>query len=362
MRGPSRAVALFPLGALTFVLGAGCGSESRSSVTAPGTDGGAMTTTGDGGGTFTPDIPPSSGVDAGCLGGAPPNKATDITIDPAYASKYTAFDLGAIPGLPLAKYGGLVLSEGDPNTLFIGGAANEAFAGIYAVSLVRSACGHIVGFSGTAKKIANAPYIDGGLVYGGGGTLIFTAWPSDVDVRQNTSGMIGFLPPGAQSPTKTINGTKFSMPEALAALGFVPKGFPGEGKLKLVTWEGGSWYDATLALDGSGRPTDVTAATQRLSVPGGPEGFAYVPQGSPLFAAPSMVLSEWSQNAVATYELSNDGDPSLGSRKTFLTGLSGAEGAFFDPVTGDFLFSTWNVQKPERLVVVLGFVPYDAPK
>ena len=65
----------------------------------------------------------------------------------------------------------------DENTLFIGGAANEAGAGIYAVTLVRSACKHIVGFSGTAKKIANAPYIDGGLVYGGGGTLMFTAWP-----------------------------------------------------------------------------------------------------------------------------------------------------------------------------------------
>ncbi|MFO0669730.1 MAG: hypothetical protein U0235_08910 [Polyangiaceae bacterium] len=355
-------MALLSAGGLTLVLGAGCGSESRSSVpTSPaGTDGGASVAAE--GGAFDPNIPPSSGVDAGCLGGAPPNKATDITIDPAYASKYTAFDLGAIPGLPLAKYGGLVLSAGDENTLFIGGAANEAGAGIYAVTLVRSACKHIVGFSGTAKKIANAPYIDGGLVYGGGGTLMFTAWPSDEMVRQNTSGMIGFLPPGAQSPTKTINGTNFAMPEALAALGFVPKGFPGEGKLKLVTWEGGNWYDATLALDGSGRPTDVTSATQKMTVPGGPEGFAYVPQGSPLFTAPSMVLSEWSKNAVATYEITGDGDPSLATRKTFLTGLSGAEGAFFDPATGDFLFSTWNLNKPERLVVVLGFVPFDAPK
>jgi hypothetical protein len=32
----------------------------------------------------------------------------------------------------------------------------------------------------------------------------------------------------------------------------------------------------------------------------------------------------------------------VGTRTDFITGLSGAEGAFIDPVTGDFLFSTFG--------------------
>lgn len=338
-----------------------CSGESRSSTV---TDAGTATPNDPRDASdpsFVGDAAPS-GPDAGCLGGEPPNKATDITIDPAYASKYTAFDLGQIPGMPASKYGGLVLKPGDDNKLLIGGGANLSGGGIYEVPLVRSACKHIVGFAGPAKKIADAPYIDGGLVVAAGGTLMFAAWPMDEIVRQNTSGMIGIVPAGGSAPSKIINGSQFGMPEALAALAFVPTGFPGEGKLKLVTWEGGSWYDATLAVDGSGRPTDITSVTAGPSVPGGPEGFAYVPQGSPLFGVPSMVLSEWSQNSVATYEVTGSGDPSLSTRKTFLTGLSGAEGAFFDPSTGDFLFSTWNLQKPERLVVVLGFAPFTPPK
>jgi hypothetical protein len=41
-----------------------------------------------------------------------------------------------------------------------------------------------------------------------------------------------------------------------------------------------------------------------------------------------------------------------------LTGLKGAEGAFFDPATGDFLFSTWSgTGGSERVILVEGFVP-----
>jgi hypothetical protein len=310
---------------------------------------------------FDPNGAPGPST-SGCLGGQPNKQADDITIDPAYASKYSAFDLGQIPGLPPAKYGGLVLAAGDENTLLIGGNANLVGGTIYSIRVLRSSCKHIVGFVGPAKKVADASYIDGGLVYGPGGTLMFAAWPLDEMVRQNTAGMIGIIPPGANGPTKTVDGVSLNVPEALAALNFVPPGFPGEGKLKLVTWEGGAWYDAALALDGSGRPSDITSASQRATVPGGPEGFAYVPPGSPLFGPPSMVLSEWSENSVATYELTGDGDPSLGTRKTFLTGLSGAEGAFFDPPTGDFVFSTWNTMRPERIVVVLGFAPLTMPR
>lgn len=323
----------------------------------------------------SPDAPPGDGMnggsgvlgdaatrDAACAGGQPATVAQDITIDPAFSDTYRAFDLGEVPGMPKFKYGGMTLAAGDENRLLIGGAANESTAAIYAVTLIRSACKHIVGFAGPAQKVAEAPYIDGGLVYGPGNVLMFAAWPREDDVRQSTSGMVGFLPPGASAPARTVNGMKFGMPEALAALGFVPPGFPGQGRLKLVTWEGGSWYDASLALDSQGRASDLTSVSQVMTVPGGPEGFAYVPQGSPRFDRASMLVSEWSRNSVAAYDVGPSGDPELGARKTFLTGLAGAEGAFFDPPTGDFIFSTWNLHRPERVVIVLGFVPVSVPR
>jgi hypothetical protein len=75
-----------------------------------------------------------------------------------------------------------------------------------------------------------------------------------------------------------------------------------------------------------------------------------------------MVVSEWSANGVAAYDVGAEGDPTSGTRRGFLTGLAGAEGAFFDPLTGDFLFSTWNAMQPERVVLVAGFVPIAPPK
>lgn len=364
MRTAKTPLSLLVVGLLGALLSAtGCGSDARPSGVQANADAGAGSGPGGANGVgFEADAAPTGGQPAGCQGGQPGTKASDITIDAAYASKYTAFDLGEIPGLPNAKYGGIVLKAGDDNTLLVGGNANYAGASVYEVPVIRSACKHIVGFAGPAKKKHAADYIDGGLVYGPGGTLLFAAWPMDETVRQSTNGMLGLIQPGASGPSKSIHGVTLGVAEALAALNFVPTGFPGAGRLKLVTWEGGSFYDATFKLDGSGRVEDVTKADYRLTVPGGPEGFAYVPQGSPLFGPPSMVMSEWSKNGVATYEVASDGDPILATRKTFLTGLSGAEGAFFDPLTGDFVFSTWNTMRPERIVVVLGFAPITAPR
>jgi hypothetical protein len=48
-----------------------------------------------------------------------------------------------------------------------------------------------------------------------------------------------------------------------------------------------------------------------------------------------------------------DGDPIISTRRQFITGLDGAEGALLDPVTGDFLFSTFG--GGSRVIVVRGF-------
>ena len=56
---------------------------------------------------------------------------------------------------------------------------------------------------------------------------------------------------------------------------------------------------------------------------------------------------------MTAYAVDANGDPILASRRIFLEGLTGAEGAVLDPVTGDFLFSTFG--GGDRLVLVSGF-------
>ena len=106
----------------------------------------------------------------------------------------------------------------------------------------------------------------------------------------------------------------------------------------------------------AGGTYDIPSATHELTLPGGPEGFVYVAAGSPLFTVNSMLVSEWSANGIATYEIDDAGNPRVASRRNFITGLDGAEGAYRDPATGDFFFSTWG-QAADRLVVVRGFTP-----
>jgi hypothetical protein len=100
---------------------------------------------------------------------------------------------------------------------------------------------------------------------------------------------------------------------------------------------------------------DLTNVTQIAgsAVSGGPEGFVYVTPGSPQFTAPSMLVSEFNADEVAAYEIDSNGDPVVATRRTFVDGLTGAEGALLDPSTGDFLFSTFG--GGDRIIAVRGF-------
>ncbi len=266
-------------------------------------------------------------------------------IAPEFAGSYAFTDLGGVPMLP-GPAGGLTLLAGDPNTLLIGGAANTADGAIYAVPLIRDGAGHIVGFGGDATFYTEGAFNDGGLVYGPGGVLFASRWP----VNQ-----LGQTLPGSPVTNKIIDLAPFGVEGSHSAINFVPTGYPGAGRAKLNTWAGGQWLDAVFAPDGLGTydllsATDVPASR----LPGGPEGWAYVPLDAPVFGAtPTMILSEFSAGAVSVYDLDINGDPIVASRRLFMDGLFGAEGAFIDPVTGDFLFSTFG--GGDRVVVVTGF-------
>jgi len=260
-----------------------------------------------------------------------PSLFAGAVIAPYYSSNYTLIDLGPAGNVPNA-YGGLNIVAGNSNTLLLGGSANTAGGLFYTVPVTRGAGGHITAFGSPSVFGAAGSYNDGGLVYGPGGVLFYTQYP----VNQ-----VSEIKPGSTSDDKTVSLASIGIATSTGAMSFVPASFPGGGQLKISSWPNGEFYTVTLAPDGSGT-YDLTSATYVGSFPGGPEGFIYVPHGSPLFPGFNLLMAEFSAGSVGAYQLDSQGNPILGTRQDFITGLTGAEGAFIDPVTGDFLFSTFG--------------------
>ncbi len=266
-----------------------------------------------------------------------------VTIAEPFCDNYSAVDLGSVPGVPV-RYGGLTFKADDPNTILIGGVANEEEGELFAIQVVRDAENHITGFSGTATVFADAPYNDGGVAYGPGGVLFLARWPVNE---------LGQLKPGSTAADTVIDLTPYGVAPSPGGLNFVPAGYPGAGQLKLASYDTNQWYTAELAPDGTGTYTITNVITETTTA-GGPEGFIYVPAGSPEFTSfDSMLVSEYDANQVSAYELDDNGDPIAETRRPFITGLTGAEGAVIDPLTGDFLFSTFGGSN--RVVAVRGF-------
>src|SRR5262249_18059812 len=163
----------------------------------------------------------------------------------------------------------------------LGGEANTSPGGLYLINLTRDPDGHITGFSGSASLIALAPYNDGGVAYGPNNILFMSRWPINELAQYK---------PGSTQPDKVIDigalGGEFSH----AAINFVPSGFSGAGRMKLVSWSSGQWTDAQYAPDGAGT-YNITSFTpiESSGLSYGPEGFFYVPRSSPGFANPSMI-------------------------------------------------------------------------
>ena len=273
-----------------------------------------------------------------------PASAQVPTLSSPFTSSYSVSVLNAPAGVP-TRFGGLTLKAGTTDKLLLGGAANAADGALYQVTVARDAQGHISGFLGTATRYADAAYNDGGVAYGPGNVLFLARWPVNE---------LGQTKPGSTATDKVIPVEPLGIESSLVALGFVPPGSPGAGRLKLVSYGGGAWYDASVKPDGSGT-YDLTGVREingsRLS--GGAVGFVYVTAGSARFNRPSLLVSEYSAGEVAAYAVDAAGNPIVSTRRTFITGLDGADGAFIDPVTGDFLFSTFG--GGDHIVVVHGF-------
>jgi hypothetical protein len=219
---------------------------------------------------------PAGNLLALCIGAlvwlAFPGSTEAQTVEPPFDTDYVLVDLGPVPGV-LGPNGGLVFMIDDPNMLWIGGEANGSTGKLHAVGVVRDADGHITGFAGPAVEVVDTPYIDGGVTYGPEDVLFVSRFPNNE---------VGQVMHESGATDKVVDLSTLGVTESPGGLSFVPQGFPGAGSLKLASWGDGGWYTLSIAADGTGT-FDVMSATQSTSIMGGPEGFLYVPAGSPQF-------------------------------------------------------------------------------
>jgi hypothetical protein len=343
----------------------GCSASSEPVFESTGGRGPATSVSTGGVGGGTGGIDPSGPTTVGSGGSepacdAPANPAgTSVVLAPAYEPHYEVYDLGQVPGVP-DPLGGCVIKHDDPNTLLIAGGSESPLGGIYSIGVIREPCGHIIGFNGSAQAVATTPYVDANLIYTGADLMFYTQWPTY---------HLSQLLPSSSASDRDINLTSFGI-ETLSdsgpgGVGFVPTGAEAGG-MRIVTWPGGRWYDVGLAADGN--LYNVTGLTLKTQLPNNPGGFAYVPAGSPGFAEERIIVAEWTFNGptydrVATYATDAEGDPQVSTRQEFMVKFTRPWGAYFEPVTGDFLFLQWDPADPtpDRVFIVQGFLPPPKP-
>lgn len=250
------------------------------------------------------------------------------TLEFPYSSMYTIVDLGSVP-VTQTPYGGLAFEPGNPASLLVGGDAGQAEGVVDSIGIVRDAEGHITGFTGTASWVVDAANIGGGLAYAPNGDLLFT---------ENPTNQIGELIPGDWVVDKTVTAPVTSN---VGTLAFIPAGYAGAGSLVLGSYDGGTFCTSTLTPDGSGT-YDISGCSNQVTTGGDPVGMGWVMNGAPGFSAPTVLVSLSGSQAVYAYTINANGLPDPATGRAFISGITGLAGAVVDPLTGDFLFSTYD--------------------
>ena len=256
------------------------------------------------------------------------------------ASTVAASSFG-VPG----PIGGLEFSP-DGRVLLIGGGASYTTAGVYSVPVQRDPITHrILGF-GTGQRTATAPELDSGLQFGPRMTLFFTRYAvNELGQIVGTTWFSAALPATTQS---------------VGGLTFVPAGQPRAGELLVSSYEKGSLFSVSLIDHGTGT-FSVSTATPFATLPAGTEGIRFVPTG-PL--AGDILLANYDNTPASVLVMDIDpgtGLPVGGSGSprlsTFATGIVGAEGMAFDPLTHDLLITTWQGTPGDSVIHITGFPP-----
>jgi len=298
---------------------------------------------------------PGPSVDAPPPCAVPPTPASpsDVKLAPPFDTIYRVYDLGPVPGVP-SPLGGTVVRAGSHDKLLVAGSSESASGAIYEIGVQRGACGHITGFVGTASLVASAPYVDANLVYLDPSLLLYTEWP-----QYTLSQLAGAATTADRRTDLRTLGMPTTGDSGPGGLGIVPPGLAAAGQLRAVTWPGGRWYHVAHQPDGN--LITVPSITEMGILPNQPGGFAYVPAGSPGFTSQSLIVAEWRSDAtldrVAVYDVDASGDPVTTTRREFFEKFPRPWGAYFEPVTGDYLFLSWGSGGEDRVYIVQGFVP-----
>lgn len=251
-------------------------------------------------------------------------------VGPAFSNLYSITDLGSVSGVP-APYSSLLFQSGKPNVLLLGGGSTKSTGEIYSVPLTRNATTNHVTSLGSPAPFASAPNIDGGLIYAPNGDLLFTEYKLN---------QIGEIKPGHTSPDKTVPAP---VSPSTGSLQIVPAGFAAAGRLVIDSIGTSQFCSTTLTADMSGTYDigNCSATVTSSDNTEGTEGIIYVPAGMPGFSGQMMLVAEYSGDVVMAYSVDSNGLPILSTGQVFISGLTGAQGATIDPLTGDFFFSTF---------------------
>lgn len=228
--------------------------------------------------------------------------------------------------------GGLEFSANGA-VLYCGTGANGFAGEVRAIPVVRDpVTNKITGFLPATTYVA-ASQIDGGLQFHPNGTLFWTTYSNHT---------LGQAVPGGVQASFSLSGT--GIPASTGALEFVPAGLPNAGDLLIASYNAGSLWTLPLTPNGDGTFTPGTA-TLFAAIPGGTEGFRHIPSGP---NAGSIAVVNYGLGTIALLEinlatgmplLSSGGQPII---TPFITGVPGAEGLAFDPLTNDFFVSQFG--------------------
>lgn len=141
--------------------------------------------------------------------------------------------------------------------------------------------------------------------------------------------------------TTTQDLTALGVASSVGSFNFIPSGFSGQGDALFVSYNASVVY--RLPFTETAGVYDFQEATHSVQISGGPEGLTHVPIGSAVFGdTPHVLVSAYSANEIVAYALDANGLPDPATARTIVSGLTNAEGATVDPVTGDFLFSSFG--------------------
>jgi hypothetical protein len=236
----------------------------------------------------------------------------------------------AILGVPSTNSFGGMCFDAAGSTMYLGIHANTAAGQIVSYAVQRDQAQKITGFVGPSGAVA-APNIDGGLAFGPGGVLCWTAYPL------NTLGQ-----------WDPVSGSTVSipLPATVASVGglcFPPPGSPIAGSILVSSYDQGSIRAYPLVPIGNGFHNIGTESVYAVTTTGN-EGMAFGLAGP---YAGDLFFANYDTGALRIVRVDPTTGLALGgwanpTLVTLVSYIGNLQGVAFDPVTADLFVSIYG--------------------